>query len=296
VDDLDLFLIILKQFFVFFHNQTIFTSLIHELLCNFPNLDADINTIVEGNQVLYGDTEEEAAAIGYKVLLTLNNNPKKFQHIGFKYKQASSFSEIIEALRINLLIPFYEYIDEHLDDQRAVLSLLIRYKHRSEWFQRDRLFNLGEKEMPREKDLTIDLYSYLYDNGIDFYIEPSSITGEIDIISMQKADDPLLLDAKLFDADSRGKTYIIKAFQQIYTYTQQFNKPIGYLLIYKITDKDLYLNLRLESDIPCLIYNNKTIFFVVVDIFSHPKPVSQRQPVNAIELTEDDFIKIIKKD
>jgi len=177
-----------------------------------------------------------------------------------------------------------------------MLALLMRYKHRSEWFQREKLWEYSKIERRAEKALALDLYSYLYDQGIDFVIEPSSITGEIDLIASQDTDDPVLLDAKVFDGEGRGKSYIRKSFNQIYTYTQQYNEPFGYLVIYKTCERDLRFSLKQSGNIPSLVHNHKTIFLITIDIYPHPKPVSQRPPIQATEIAEKELIEITKEE
>ncbi|MFM2060918.1 MAG: hypothetical protein RLZZ507_588 [Cyanobacteriota bacterium] len=182
----------------------------------------------------------------------------------------------------------------------AILSLLLRYKHRSEWFYQDKLYDLAtDKENTRkaEKLLALDLYSYLHDQGLDFSIEPSSHRGKIDLIAAQGSDDPLLADTKIFDAKSRGKDYIRKGFRQIYTYTNDYNEPFGYLIIYKITDKDLKFSLATPSrNIPVIIYNHKTIFLITIDIYPHSEPVSHRKPLKAISITEQELIQTAEEE
>jgi len=113
-----------------------------------------------------------------------------------------------------------------------MLALLRCYKHRSEWFNREELRNLAAKTRVAERCLALDLYRYLYDQGIDFHLEPSSMPGAIDLIAAQNTDDPLLLDVKILDGKS-DKSYIKQAFDQIHTYTQQYNEPFGYLAVYQ---------------------------------------------------------------
>ncbi|MBI4810370.1 MAG: hypothetical protein HY800_02800, partial [Ignavibacteriales bacterium] len=244
----------------------------------------------------FGETEAESAAIGYAVLRYLAEKCD-LQNIEYsEFAKAcgvySKYDELIEVVRDIFLEPFYEYIDEALDDQRAMLNLLYRYKQRSKWFHRTRLWELSQSETKKsEKSLALDLYSYLYDQGIDFTIEPSSITGEIDLIAAQGSEDPLLVDTKIFDAVDRSKSYIRKGFNQIYTYTQQYNEPFGYLVIFKITDRDLRFSLSEQSrNIPVIIHNHKTIFLITIDIYPNPKPVSQRDPIKAIEISESEFV------
>jgi hypothetical protein len=292
VDDVGFFIITLAQFFLFIDHQPTFTGIIDTLVSKFPDIDETADKIVTENKNLYGESEEEAAAIGYKVLLKLKDVPDKFIDIGYTYRGVDSVSQAIEVVRETFLEPFYEYLDESLDDRRAMLALLMRYKHRSEWFLRERLEKYSKIERRAEKTLALDLYSYLYDQGIDFFIEPSSITGEVDLIAAQDTKDPVLLDTKIFDGEGRGKSYIRKGFNQIYTYTQQYNKPFGYLIIYKICEKDLRFSLKESGNIPLVVHNHKTIFLITIDVYLHPKPVSQRSPISATEITEEELVSI----
>ncbi len=288
IDSPESFVFSLWQFWRFFDQQPTFNGIIQELLARFTDLEESVDKIFKGEWKI-GETEEEAAAIGYKVLRRLDHK----NIYGMKntyFNVVKNDSDTLDIVRELFLEPFYEYVDEQLDDQRALLALLLRYKHRSEWFYKKRLWELSQTEKSGENSLKLDLYSYLYDQGIDFSIEPSSITGEIDLIAAQNTSDPLLLEAKIFDGDGRGKSYIKKAFNQIYTYTQQYNEPFGYLVIYKIIERDLNFSLKTSRDIPQVNYNHKTIFLLTIDIYPHDKPVSQRPPLNSIEITEEELI------
>lgn len=284
----------LRQFWLFFDNNQTYKGIIESLLAQFPDVESDIDRIVAGES-LVGTSEEESAVMGYSMLRRipqLEKTRNQLFNVAHLYGSASKADEALEVICDVFLEPFYEYLDEQLDDQRAVLALLLRYKHRSEWFHRSQLWALAHEESRKaEKSLALDLYSYLYDQGIDFEIEPSSMTGEIDLINAQNSEDPLLADTKIFDGNSRGKNYIRKAFSQIYTYSQQYNQSFGYLIIYKLTEKDLNFSLKFTSrSAPFVLYNHKTIFLITVDIFLHPKPVSQRDPLKAITIEEDDLI------
>lgn len=292
----DMFVHALRQFLAFFDSNPTYIGIVESLSRKFPNTDNDINRIINGDQIM-SKTEEESAAIGYSILKRIDTQ----QDVGFCLHLTRSYGytkidESLKFIRDIFIEPFHEYVDEQLDDQGATLSLLLRYKHRSEWFYRGPLMKLAsDKSRKAEKLLALDLYSYLYDQGIDFSIEPSSISGEVDLIGAQGSEDPLLADTKIFDGDGRGKTYIRKAFNQIYTYTQQHNEPFGYLIIFKITDKDLRFLLSTKSrNIPVVTHNHKTIFLITVDIYPHPKPVSQREPLKAIEITEEELIKPVE--
>jgi hypothetical protein len=302
-ESVDAFLIYLKQFWLFFDNSPIYVGIMEQLVTKFnPELDEVIRGIFEQGARDMGESEERQAATGYLVLRKLStiNQQKVFEDIAFRYGSivGSGVSPTIKkpSIRVITLVflnPFFEYLDEQLDEQKIILSLLIRYKHRSEWFHREQLQNLIKNDSGKaEKLLALNFYSYLYDQGLDFMIEPSSNQGKIDIVATQNTKDPLLADAKIFDPDSsRGKRYIRKAFNQIYTYTQQYNEPFGYLVIFKNTDTDLcFLLSNTSSSVPVVTYNYKSIFFITIDIYENPKYVSQRDPLKMIKITEEELI------
>jgi hypothetical protein len=167
------------------------------------------------------------------------------------------------------------------------LSFILRYKHRSEWFNSDRLRKItddeeakkesGEKKRAEIEDcLALDLYAFLYDEGLDFYITPLSAKGRIDLIEADKRpllegqtnpSHRLLADAKVFDGKNRDCSYIGKGFGQILSYCKKYNEPYGYLIIYNISDKDLEFELpNTMNGIPIYEHYGKTIVFIVIDI------------------------------
>jgi len=135
----------------------------------------------------------------------------------------------------------------------------------------------------------LNLYEYLHDQGLDFMIEPFSVSGEVDLIAAQKTDDPLIADAKIFTS-RKGKTDFARWFNQIYIYTCDYNEPFGYLIIFKICEEDLRFALTNQTQsTPFVIHNNKTIFLITIDIFPYEAPASKRGLLKAIEINEQDF-------
>ena len=143
-----------------------------------------------------------------------------------------------------------------------------------------------------EKLLAKNLYEYLYDQGIDFFIEPASISGEVDLISSQNSDDPLLADIKIFNPEkSKDKRYICNGFNQVYTYTLDYNESFGYLVIFNTCETDLRFSLsNQEISTPFVLHNNKTIFLITIDIFPYSKSASKRGVLKTIEITERELI------
>ena len=200
-------------------------------------------------------------------------------------------------MREVFLEPFYEYIDEHLDDQQAILYFLRRYKHRCEWFHADRLRQAVRDDTQRgEKTLALDLYEYLHDQGIDFHIEPHSTSGIPDFVADQVGKERVIADTKLFwPESSKGKSYIISGFNQAYIYACDYNEPCAYLVIYKMCHEGLnFLVPSTQSSFPSLTVNNKTIFFVVVDIFEYETSASKRGPMKSVDITEKELVQSVE--
>jgi hypothetical protein len=194
------------------------------------------------------------------------------------------------------ITPLYEYLNEHLVEQNTMLNLLRRYKHKCEWFQRYYLYELWSRNTERgEKLLSFHLYEYLHDQGLDFTIEPYSASGEADLVSSQSGDEPLIADAKIFNPDkSKGKSYIVRGFHQIYQYTLDFNEPFGYLIIFKTCEKDLKFALaNAAQSTPFVTHNNKTIYLLTIDIYPHAEPASRRGPLETEEITENELIRAV---
>lgn len=264
------------------------------------DIPATIEKIIEG-EALHGLNEVESAAMGYCLLKRLEADPEGANpiEIGTLYGADGNFNECLDAVRAVFLEPFYEYLDEHIDDQQAILYFLRRYKHRSEWFHADRLRRAVEDDTKRgEKGLAYDLYEYLHDQGIDIHIEPQSASGIADLVAEQVGKDRVIADTKVFWPEkSKGKSYIIAGFHQAYTYACDFNEPCAFLVIFKMCKEALnFLVPASEASFPCLSLNNKTIFFVVVDICDHGASASKRGPLKSVDITELDLIQAAEAD
>lgn len=186
----------------------------------------------------------------------------------------------IENFRQKFVVPLVDYIDEELLGARAVQGILLRYKHKCECFCREDLLKRW-KARKREGEwvLKLNLFEYLHDNCFDFQIEPWRVSGQVDLIGAQQTADPLIAEAKVFSDDS-SKADIRNGFNQAFQYTQHFNEPIGYLVIFKTNQRDI----RIDSDIqytlfPAIAYSNKVIFVVTIDISPRLSP-SESGPAN----------------
>ena len=290
----------LRSFFAFFEASPILCGIRDELLAAIPRetLDKDIALLLSDRQeVPVGETEAHEAALGYRLLKHCTDTPAyEPWRAGWRY-DAENVNDAMDKLRTVFLEPFYEYVDEHIDDQQAILYFLRKYKHRCEWFHRDRLRGLASDETGKaESSLAFDLYEYVHDQGINFSIEPKSASGRPDLITEQVGDDKVVADAKVFWPErSKDRSYMVKGFNQVYTYLRDYNEPFGYLVIYKMCEDDLkFMVPSTTSVFPSLSHNNKTVFFIVVDICEYEGTASKRGQLKVHEITGDDLIQAVE--
>nr|WP_319510192.1 hypothetical protein [uncultured Draconibacterium sp.] len=289
----------LIQFWNFLQSQTVFKGILDDIENRYYKSIEDAEKILKASReiILFDNEIEEAAAAYFVIKKCIQDDNDRIEFsIGSMIFGRHDNENALSNFHENIVEPFYEFIDEKIDDEKLLLSLLIRYKRRTEWFNREILYSKWKEETTKgEKILALDLYSFLFDQGIEFSIEPASISGEADLVSIQTDEEPLIADAKIFNPDkSKNKSYIINGINQLYTYTLDYNETFGYLLVYNTSQTDLLLNFqRNEQSIPCISINNKTIFVLMIDIYPHEQSASKRGKLKAIELNENEIIEKI---
>src|ERR1043166_566390 len=281
----------LKEFWAFFDSQPVLAALAAELVAKRPYCSASVDRIF-ARELLFGETELESAAIGYGVLRRYVTAPNPNTYLSLIDPNSGKFAEALEQFRTLYLEPFYEYVDEHLDDRSFVLQNLLRYKHACEWFRRDRLHRIWRENTQRgEHLLAFDLYEYLHEREIDFHIEPWSASGEADMVSLQQSNDPLIADAKIFNPEAgKPKSYILRGFHQLYQYTCDYNQPIGYLVVFNVSQTPLRFAFESGAEsVPRVTLNYKTIFAIDIDLFPHAEPASRRKLGEVVIITQADL-------
>ncbi len=291
----------LKQFWGFLNNYPILVGILADSACRCPSAEKDAERIVNDGVPLDPESEVESAAIAFFVIKKCVESDKRMPEadVGRLYgSMVKKFNDALEYFNRIFVEPLCVYLSENLDDRGAILALLRRYKHKCEWFQRDKLFKLWESDTGKgENNLKYHLFEYLHDQGfVDFVIEPSSASGEADLVGAQ-GNEPLVAEAKIFNPErSKGKTYIVKGFNQIYTYTCDHNQPFGYLIIYKTCEENLSFRLaEQKQSTPFAVYAGKTIFLITIDIFPYEDTASKRGAAKAITITEQDLIHEIQE-
>jgi|HubBroStandDraft_5_1064220.scaffolds.fasta_scaffold38017_2 hypothetical protein len=294
----------LKQLWRFLDREPLFTAIQKELTQKFPDADSTAQTIITEGLVQADRkglidvalTDEEFwAAVSLGVL-------RRFVDVK-DYRQISRFIVPQSSVKINdsfaafsdfYLTPFYEYVDERLDDPRFILGRLLRFKHVAEWFRRRELYTIWVQAPTRqgEKTIAMKLYEFLYGEGVSLQIEPWSASGEADMVGSQEGPERLVADAKVFNPD-KGKNakYILQGFRQIYQYTADYNEAIGYLVIFNTSNKQLrFLVSGDAAPLPKVVLNHKTIFFLVIDIYPYEETASKRPQQEVVEITEEEIL------
>lgn len=288
---------ILGQTWTFLHDVSIIRGIVQEIEARVPSAQKDSEALFNGD-LLSGETEHEHVALCYWLIRRCVEDGKanRIHVIVRRLCSSSRLDDSVEKFTESFVEPLFDYIDEQLDDSRMTLGLLRKYKHRTEWFDRDRLREVFESDSTRgEKRLALDLYRFLHDQGLEFSIEPTSASGEADLVSAQTGNERLIADVKIFDPSrSKGVAYLCNGFAQTYQYTKDFNEPFGYLVIFKTCCEDLSVASRnQELSAPSFSHNNKTIFVVVIDIANHSESASKRGRLQSYELLEQDLVRSI---
>lgn len=157
----------IKQFWGFLHDHTLLIGILHDLELRYPALGGQLYVMISDGRPINFNTEEEQAAAAY-ILFGICNGSAEEQleaTIGGYYTYGSTvMTEKINTFKSFFLETLYNYLDEQLDDQRVVLDLLRRYKHKCEWFHRERLYELWNTHTQiGEKLLSMDMYDFLHD-------------------------------------------------------------------------------------------------------------------------------------
>lgn len=293
--DFHSFHFVLIQTWGFLHTDDVTKGILDDLAKRQTDAEATADKILNGAG-LVGSTEEEQDAMNYWVVrkCALSSEAGLEIQVGRTFCEEGKHDDCIECFRTLFVEPLFDYIDEHIDDRRMVLTLLKKYKHRCEWFRRTELYEACKAETQKgEKILACDLYEYLHDQGLQFHMEPESASGRVDLISAQTGRDRLVADTKIFNpGGGQNISYLAKGFRQVYDYTRDYSEQFGYVVIFKTCEEDLSIQTQFqESTIPVVVHNHKAIFLLVIDIFPYDKSASKRGTLKTHEITAEDLIK-----
>ena len=247
----------------------------------------------------FPETEMGRAKICYGFLKQCANaeHPLAPVRWGNRYiSSKSKYDEILNELNEIIVEPLINFIHDRIDDGGDILYIIERFKLKAEWFRRKELYCLYERDTSAgERNLNQELRAGLFDGGIDYpFSEPSSPSGQADIVALLESDDPLVLEVKVFDPErSRGRSHIKQGFQQVTRYAQDYNQSVGYLVIFNCSTKQLVISPEetLEADFPPRIsYGGKTFFVIPIDIHPEVASASRERPADRQVVTSEELI------
>ena len=203
--------------------------------------------------------------------------------------------EAIEHLRDVAVDGLYEYLDERLDARNAIGGVLNKYRHRCEWFRKHRLRAIAaesfEGKAAGERALAVDLQEYIFDQGVEFHIEPSTASGEPDLVLRDTDGQYLVIDAKYIKSGAKPgefKRKIGEGFHQVARYCHDYQEPSGFLIVFIEDDKFPELPVANSDGFDCLVVKGKTIYYFPVVIAALPS-ASKAGKAKIVPVTESDL-------
>ncbi|MDP3393870.1 hypothetical protein [Sediminibacterium sp.] len=245
---------------------------------------------------IYGmsyENEPHHAAHVYQFLKFLVSEGEYELHMSTLF-YGQSFADSQNNVIETLITPITYYFHDQLEKSSSIIYLLEKYKRRTEWFTRETLqAKYSDAQKNYEQLLEDDLRMFLFDQGIDYpFSTPKSTSGRADLIGAIDTNDPLILEIKLVDKERNyGKNRVCDGFTQIVRYTNDYNKDAGYLAIFNFSPQDIVFSFANSNQFPpMLVYNNKSYFFLVINLFDHAS-ASKQGKIETMTVTEEDLIK-----
>lgn len=191
--------------------------------------------------------------------------------------------------------PIIYYLHDKLEKLNSTIYLLEKYKKRTEWFTQNSILSVYKTATKNyEQILEDDLRLFLFDQGIDYpFSTPLSASGRADVIGEIETDDPLIIEIKIFDRTKKyGKDRIKDGFSQIIKYTNDYNKDVGFLVIFNMEEVEINFKFSEQTKVfpPSFQFNNKTYYFIVINC-GFTNSASKSGTTQEIEITESELTK-----
>ena len=241
----------------------------------------------------YGETGEQAATLGYIKWQKFSGQTNPHAFYDHTLSAQGGFEESVSLYRDWYVEPLFDYLDEVLDDGNVLLATLIRYKQKVEWYRRDEVVALYEGDTLRgESRLKKHMFEFLFDQGLPFHVEPTTASGKPDVVSLDDSEHPFIGEVKIFDpARSKGPSDIKKGLYQVFRYCWDYNEPLGHLIVFNVSNKQLRVELPSAPDgIPRFEYNHKTIFLTVIDVHEHERTASTRGIADTVTISAAELV------
>lgn len=282
----------LKRFWNYLINDSSFSPIISNTL-NDEDYKKKFNSWFENNGMYENNTFEDQAKFAIHFLNHIINNGDDWNKLNSKF-EIYKHDDLTNHITEEFVTAVYEYLDESLDDNIAVISVLLRYKQKVEAFKKnvinqkihDYLDNSKDKsKRVEEKVLMPNLYEYLHDQGLDIHKEVQTNTGRVDFINESNSLHPFASDGKIFDNSKKNLKYVMTGINQVISYCNDLSRNIGYLVIFNISGKHVELTGVInDTAFPYISKDGKLIFIVIINI--------DQGKVSASKLSEKSIVKL----
>jgi hypothetical protein len=260
------------QFLAFVRSDSVVRTIIGELSVIIQAKFSDLTQHIDPHQqfLVLPPDRVECAAFHLRLIERLADPNPQAQIPGFRTmfgRGSNTLQDTQDHFYEQVLQPLCSYIDERIDDGDLLLYMLCRYQRECAWFENDTLSSLAENADSRSLEDTLDshLRSWLFREGIDYpFSTPRSPSGRADIV-VWEGEEPLAIEVKVFDGQSRDCGHIRQGLWQAHRYASDYSKPFGYLVVFN-TSGDL---LSFQGNVavsgpPIIPVGDRNVFAVTV--------------------------------
>ena len=249
------------------------------------------------------ESEEGRAKVFHQILRRCNTaqHSSEWQRWIRLFSSANRYDDQVREFTEAVIDPFVNFLHDRIDDASNVLFVIERYKLKVEWFNREELYDLYTSNTSiGEASLDKQLRAALFEGGIDYpFSQPSSPSGEADIVASLGSNDPLVLEVKVFDPErSKNTGHLRQGFHQVLRYANDYNQSLGYLVIFNCSDRQLVVTSTeaMQQDFPPRInYGGKTFFVIPIDIHPHALSASRERPSTRRVVSHQDLVGDLKE-
>lgn len=280
------------RFFLEFLQSNPYTK---SLLVTLPEINYDdlCKSLPEqglgGGYFEFTQSEAERAKFFYLILsdcIADSERPIRWAH---RFSNERQLDAMLQDFNEAVLDPLVSYLHERIEDSGNLLYVLERFKMKVEWFRAQEYYELYEAG--GEAALNLALRESLFDGGVEYpFSESVSPSGKTDVLSLD-SEDPLVLEVKVFDGQSRHARDVSQGFHQLTRYAHDYNQSVGYLVVFNCSDKPLVLPSDQPSDQlefpPRILHEGNTYFLLPIDIGPNRPSASKEKPVDRQVVTRE---------
>ena len=253
---------------------------------------------IRPREVQFPESEVGRAKVCYGILklCASNEHGRELLRWARAFSSETKFDPILRDFTEGVVDPLINFLHDQIDDGGNVLHLIERFKLKAEWFRREELYSLYDGNTSvGERNLDHELRESLFEGGVDYpFSQPSSPSGEADIVALLGSEDPLVLEVKVFDTErSKGKSNLRQGFHQVVSYANDYNESVGYLVIFNCSDRKLVISSNEVSKPevpPRITYGGKTFFIVSIDIHPDTVSASKEKPASRITVSQSELV------